>query len=249
MTSQIPVEHQTGARQVVGTSTHGPKAVAYSAARSLFGKRTLNLVRFDLLKLQARARSVRRRHAAPSYDQLHLGCGSRRLARWLNVDVTGSDYDIDFTRRLPWPDKSFSVIVSQHVIEHLELFEELLPLLGELQRILQPGGEIWLSCPDMAKICRLYSDGLAAEMVADKVTRDGQYTTHGAPPQQVVNDLFHQWGEHKNLFDFDLLKWALENAGFADVRQVRESDLLERFDDFPPRRDDDVTLYVAASAA
>jgi hypothetical protein len=63
-----------------------------------------------------------------------------------------------------------------------------------------------------------------------------------------VNDLFHQWGEHKNLFDFDLAKWALEYAGFSDARQVEEADLLARFPGFPVRGDDLMTLYVTARA-
>lgn len=248
MTEQGPVRQATG-QAVVGEPTEGPKKVAYRAARSLFAGRTINLIWFDMLKLRARTRSFRRRDASPPFDRLHFGCGSRRISGWLNADVTGSDCDIDFTRRLPWRDGSFSVVVSQHVIEHLELFGELLPVLRELHRVLRPEGEIWLSCPDMAKICRLYSEGRAADLVADRLSRDASYTTQDAPPQQIVNDVFHQWGEHKNLFDFELLKWVLERADFTDIRQVNESDLLERFPDFPVRRDDLQTLYVTARAA
>ena len=137
-------------------------------------------------------------------------------------------------------------IVSQHVIEHLELFGELLPLLSELRRVLRPGGQIWLSCPDMAKICRLYLDGRSiGQLVEDRISRDN-YSTQGAPPQQIVNDLFHQWGEHKNLFDFEILKWALERNKFTDIRKVDEAHLLQHFPGFPARYDDKQTLYVSA---
>ena len=70
----------------------------------------------------------------------------------------------------------------------------------------------------MAKICRLYLDGRIGELVEDRISRDN-YSTEGAPPQQIVNDLFHQWGEHKNLFDFEILKWALERKKFTDIRK------------------------------
>ena len=63
-----------------------------------------------------------------------------------------------------------SVIVSQHVIEHLELIDELLPLFSELKRVLRLGGQIWLSCPDMEKICRLYVDGRTRELVEDRTS-------------------------------------------------------------------------------
>jgi predicted SAM-dependent methyltransferase len=248
MTSPAPIQWESAEQALVDTPAHGPKRVIRWAARSLFTSRTLSLIRFDLLKLRARSRSIPRRDATPSHDRLHLGSGSRLLPGWLNVDVTDSDYDIDFTRRLPWPSESFSFIVSQHVIEHLELFGELIPLLGELKRVLRPGGEIWLSCPDMEKICRLYSEGRSVELVADRLDRDRGYSTKGAPPQQIVNDLFHQWGEHRNLLDFTLLEWALKRAGFSDVCQVNEAALLERFPGFPPRCDDVMTLYVTSRA-
>jgi predicted SAM-dependent methyltransferase len=230
----------------LGIPDHGLRKAAYRAGRTLLATRTMQLLWFDMLKLRARARRPGRREMVPSSDKLHLGCGSRHVPGWLNADVAGSDCDTDFTRRLPWKAGSFSAVVSQHVVEHLELFGELLPVLSELRRVVRPGGEIWLSCPDMEKICRLYSSGHADELVAHRMSRDGRYSTQGAPSQQIVNDLFHQWGTHKNLFDFGLLKWALESAGFSGVRRVSEADLLERFPGFPARRDDLVTLYVAA---
>lgn len=232
----------------VGVPSRGLKGVAYRASRNLLAPRTIYLMSADMLKLRARVRHLGRREKTPSADKLHLGAASRRLSGWLNVDVTGSDYDIDFTRRLPWKAGSFSTVVSQHVIEHLELFTELLPVLGELRRVMHPGGEIWLSCPDMEKICQLYVNGQSAELLADWIGRDKWYSVHGAPAQQIVNDIFHQWGEHKNLFDSGLARWALESAGFSDVRQVREADLLERFPGFPAQGDDLITLYVTARA-
>jgi predicted SAM-dependent methyltransferase len=235
-------------RAVIGEPTGGAKRAAYRVAHTVFGMRTLQLMWFDMLRLQARMRRLGRHDLEPSFTQLHLGCGSRRVAGWLNVDVSGSDYDIDFTKHLPWQTGSFSAIVSEHVIEHFELFGELLPLLTELNRVLRPDGEIWLSCPDMEKICSLYLDGRTRELVEDRLSRD-KYSTQGAPPQQIVNDLFHQWGEHKNLFDFEILRWALERADFTYVRKVDEAKLLERFPGFPARHDDNQTLYVSAQAS
>src|ERR1700745_355023 len=123
----------------------GAKNVARKAAHFLLGARTIKLMRFDALRLKARLRRMGRHDLKPSSCQLHLGSGGIHVPGWLNVDVIGSDYDIDFITRLPWKSRSFSVIVSQHVIEHLELIDELLPLFSELKRVLRPGGQIWLS--------------------------------------------------------------------------------------------------------
>ena len=224
----------------------GAKKVARKAAHVLFGARTIKLMRFDVLRLKARFLRMGRHDLKPSSCQLHLGSGRRPIPGWLNVDVIGSDYDIDFITRLPWKSGSFSVIVSQHVIEHLELFDELLPLLSELKRVLRPGGQIWLSCPDMEKICRLYVDGRTRELAEDRTSLMKRYSLRGAPSQHVVNDIFHQSGEHKNLFDFEILKWALEGNDFTDIRKVDEAELLQRFPGFPARNDDFHTLYVTA---
>jgi predicted SAM-dependent methyltransferase len=231
---------------VIEVPERGLKKATYRCARAGLASRTIRLLRFDGLKLRTRIRHLGRREAFPSCDRLHLGSGSRRIRGWLNADVAGSDCDIDFTRPLPWKDGSFSAVVSQHVIEHLDLFEELPLLLAELRRVLRADGDVWLSCPNMEKICRLYVEGRSAELVKDRQTREPGYSTYGAPPQQIVNDAFHQWGEHKNLFDFGMAEWALQQAGFVGVRQVCEADLLNRFPGFPARGDDLHTLYVTA---
>jgi predicted SAM-dependent methyltransferase len=246
MTADAPRRQEPDKAPVARESEGRLKRAAYRAGRTLLASRTMDLVWFDVLRLRARARHVGRVETSPPGDRLHLGCGKRRVPGWLNVDVTGSDFDIDFTRKFPWVSSSFSAVVSQHVVEHLELFEELIPFLCEVRRVLRPSGEVWLSCPDMETICRMYADGRSAKLVADRVNRGARYSTQGAPPQQIVNDLFHQWGEHKNLLDFDMAVWVLRRTGFINIRRVREADLLERFPGFPVRGDDVMTLYVAA---
>jgi predicted SAM-dependent methyltransferase len=164
----------------------------------------------------------------------------------LNADVTDSECDVDLTSRLPWPDATFSAIVSQHVIEHVE-FEELIGLLAEVRRILRADGEVWLSCPDMEKICLGYVKDRAASLAADQRARYPTLAPSlGIPQQQAVNGFFHQGGEHKNLYDFELLAWVVDRAGFRACERVEENTLLARFPEFPRRADDAVTLYVVA---
>jgi predicted SAM-dependent methyltransferase len=208
--------------------------------------RTARLAFFDVLRL--RARMLHRRLTAAPSDHLHLGSGSKKVAGWLNVDVWRSDYDVDIANgRLPWRDAAFTVVVSQHVIEHLELQDELLPLLRELRRVMKADGEIWLSCPDMEKVCRAYVTDRAASLNEDRKRRmPGQALPDGMPPQHFVNWLFHQAGEHKNLFDFELLQWALQQAGFPRCERADERRLLARFPEFPVRNDDFQSIYVVA---
>lgn len=213
----------------------------------LLSTRTRALLQFDLVRLRTRIRNHWR--VAPTEPRrLHFGCGARRVKGWLNVDVVGSEFDIDLTAdRLPWNDATFEAFAAQHVVEHLELKHELLPLLKELRRIGRSGAEIWLACPDMERVCRSYLETGGRDILEDRQSRWPDFSLGAMPVQQIVNVTFHQGGEHKNLFDFELLCWALEEAGFAQCERRSEEDFLERFPEFPRRSDDRFSLYVSAA--
>jgi len=219
--------------------------MAISLIRRIFSKRTIKYIEFDLLRFKARHFGSR---SKIMHDKLHLGCWNRKVSGWLNVDVKNSDYDMDLgCGILPLPTNHFKFIVSQQVIEHLELFDELIPLFKECYRVLREGGEIWLSCPDMERVCGDYIKDKGVALIEDKKTRvPGYYSFVQAPPQHAINELFHQDGEHKNLFDFELLEWTLKRAGFTVVKKANESLLLQRFPEFPQRLDDYQALYVCA---
>jgi predicted SAM-dependent methyltransferase len=203
------------------------------------------LVSFDFQRARARRRMPQL--VVPAVDGLHLGCGPRRVPGFLNVDVASSELDVDLaTGILPFPDAAFSAAVCQHVVEHLDLHAELLPLLRDVHRVLKPGAEFWVSCPDMKTACRFYVEGKIQRLLDDRIARWPAYSLGGTPAQQFLNDLFHQHGEHQNLLDFELLEWALLEAGFVDVEQKVEADLLSRFKGFPQRNDDLQTLLVRA---
>ena len=69
----------------------------------------------------------------------------------------------------------------------------------------------------------------------------------GYPNSQMVNELFHQGIEHKNLFDYDLLSYTLRKCGFSIVEEIDEKFLLDRIYELPPRLDEEQTLYVYAT--
>jgi predicted SAM-dependent methyltransferase len=138
-------------------------------------------------------------------------------------------------------------VVSQQVIEHLDLESELRPLLGELARVCHPGAELWLSCPDLGKVCAAHAEDGGRWLLEDRRTRYELPWEADMPASQMINVLFHQGSEHKNLYDFRLLAWLLEQHGFGAVTRVEEAALRARFPEFPPRRDDRVALYVRAT--
>lgn len=226
------------------------KQVIKNLALHIFSRRTLNLIKFDLLGLKTRLKnSLNPPESIPKKSKLHFGCGNRQVDGFLNVDIINSECDLYLAKgRLPWQDSVFDVIVSQHVIEHLELYDELLPLLRELKRTAKKGAEIWLSCPDLSMVCESYAKHKGDDLLKDRLVRFPHYNMGNAPSQHFINILFHQNGEHRNLFDFDLLKWALNETGFIECMRVSEEDFTSRFEEFPIRNDDYSSLYIKANA-
>jgi len=216
----------------------------------VFSPRTISSMRFDVVRFWTRLKRYSDKKIVPSKNKLHFGCGLRRVQGWLNVDVRHSEYDVDLASgRLPWESGVFEAAVGQHVIQHLELTTELMPLLCELHRVLKPGGEIWLSCSDIEKVCRSYIEHNMVDLIQDRKTRYPNFSLENIPTTHMINDLFHIGGTVKNLYDFTLLEWALKEANFTNVERVVEADLLQRFSEFLPRNDDLQTIYVCATVS
>lgn len=179
--------------------------------------------------------------------KLHLGCGNRKIDGWINIDLANSDLNLDLSKgRLPFENESVEAVVSQHFFEHLSLDEELLPLLFEIFRVMKPNGEIWLSVPSIEKIAKGYLEDKGAKLLKGRMSRFPGYNLSGKPTSHIVNEIFCQNGEHKNLFDFELLNWTLIKGGFRNVVEVNENIFLNQFKDFPLRNDDDVSIYCKA---
>jgi len=59
------------------------------------------------------------------------------------------DEGVDLTRGLPYPDESFDLIVLTEVIEHLENHRMA---IGEVARVLRPGGHLVLTTPNIMRL-------------------------------------------------------------------------------------------------
>ncbi len=214
--------------------------------RNILSNSTKSAILYDILRFKTRIKN-RRTGLTPKFDKLHLGCGKRKVEGWLNVDLVNSDFNVDLAiGKLPWKDNVFKSIVSQHVIEHLHLEYELLPLLTELSRVIKPDGEIWISTPDLEKVCNSYLKDKAENLIKDRKTRFKNFDMNDIPSQHFINKLFHQEGQHKNLFDFEMIKWMLMKNNFINFQRVAEKDLLKSMPEFPIRNDDEQSVYVKA---
>ena len=166
-----------------------------------------------------RRRALRRAQAAPGPVRVQIGSGPQRLAGWLNSDLIAGELHLDLGRRLALPDRSVDFVFGEHVIEHLpERRAER--LLGELHRVLRPGGVLRLTTPDLRKLLALYEDRNPEISLRDYAHYlDEQTAKPHERPCQVLNDFMRLWG-HRWIYDEEDLRARLHEAGFAAVERA-----------------------------
>lgn len=84
--------------------------------------------------------------------KLNLGCGTHRLAGWLNVDLSPACqpdlvYDLERTP-WPWPDSSAEEMLFNHSLEHIgQDVRVFLAVIREIYRVARPGAVIRINAP------------------------------------------------------------------------------------------------------
>jgi predicted SAM-dependent methyltransferase len=188
---------------------------------------------FDQLRFEANAWLVKgqnrvqpgRRRALARLRALrgvlvNVACGPQILDGFVNVDLLGPPPRIrwDCRRSLPLADAGAAGIRAEQFVEHLETREELPDFLRDCLRVLEPGGVLRVIVPDAGRYlhayCRPGLDGFRELAVPDPFPAD-------LPTRMdVINHIFHQWGEHRWAYDFETLALRLRTAGFGTIEQV-----------------------------
>ncbi|MBU0606275.1 MAG: methyltransferase domain-containing protein [Armatimonadetes bacterium] len=196
---------------------------ALGLADRLWGRGFARVASWRLGHLLGRLRNLwrlpalRRRHAG---GRLNLGCGPDRRAGFLNADLgLVGDLHMDVTRPFPLADGTFGLVFSEHLLEHLDEAGAAY-CLRECHRVLQPGGVLRLSTPDLARVVSCYLDpegeGLERRR-ATAVASPWKYAPGAvATPAQALNDAFYLW-DHRHLYDQAELTRVLREAGFDRI--------------------------------
>ena len=186
--------------------------------------------------------------ASHSVRKLQIGCGGNILAGWLNSDLNpvrsmgvyianrqGSPSSkgvaprplrdvifVDATKRLPFPDGAFDYIFSEHMIEHIP-FRAATGLLGEIFRVLKPGGILRLSTPDLRFLIDL-SGAQKTEVQQRYIAwATGSFLSGVQLPNNlsgadtfVINNFVRNWG-HQFIYDQKTLWDVLASRGFSTM--------------------------------
>jgi SAM-dependent methyltransferase len=171
-----------------------------------------------------------RRLQAPGLKLVNFGAGSHRIKGWINADISPSaEYYIDAREVLPFKTETLDAIFSEHFIEHLE-YQDAINWVAECYRCLKPGGVFRVSTPGLEQIIAMYS-GKSPYVNRDTVIK--RHFSRFAPevadtygpscrqhPCIMANDKLRLWGNHRFIFDQDLLTWVLKDQGFSDIHSA-----------------------------
>jgi len=157
-----------------------------------------------------------------AYDEakLHIGCGCNLLDGWLNCDLyprSSRVLHLDATRPFPFDDDWFRYVFSEHMIEHIPYSHGSF-MLTECRRILQPGGRIRISTPDLSFLIDLHAQR-KSPLQRDYIEWATRMFIRDAPRPDdafVINNFVRDWG-HAFIYDEKTLRRSMEAAGFREL--------------------------------
>lgn len=155
--------------------------------------------------------------------RLNWGCGDHTRPGWINSDVkaaSGVDLVADIRRGLPLRSESIDYVVSVHALPEL-CYDEQVPALEELLRVLKPGGALRLVLPDAERAARAYIEGdddYFTLVEEDAHTPGGRFVT------QIL-----WYGYSRTIFTSDFAIELLERSGFGDIALCHPDQTVTRF--------------------
>jgi GT2 family glycosyltransferase len=90
--------------------------------------------------------------------KLNLGCGSKLMPGFVNVDLYNPDAELKMdVRKLNLKDNTAQEVHAYHVLEHFSPFE-VNDVLTEWCRVLKPGGKLVMEVPDILEMCKRFEE-------------------------------------------------------------------------------------------
>lgn len=153
--------------------------------------------------------------------KLHLGCGKNIIPGWVNSDLYPKSQNIlhlDASRRFPLNNGSCSAVFSEHMIEHIT-YPAALNLALESFRVLQPGGILRVSTPDLRFLLNLFAENPSQQSnsyIDFEIERNKAAIVREEGPTFVLNHFVRAW-DHLFIHTEETLVALMERVGFVNI--------------------------------
>jgi predicted SAM-dependent methyltransferase len=121
---------------------------------------------------------------------------------------------------LPLDSASFSGINMSHLFEHFTR-EDGLKVLEECHRILEPGGILRISCPDLLMYAKAYVNRDASFFESRPIKRSCCYEGLKTYGDRFISKAYDNQNGHKWFYDAESMIQLLHDAGFQIVEEKR----------------------------
>ncbi len=154
--------------------------------------------------------------------RLNLGCGKDFRDGFINIDLySDNPYVVNMDiRNLEFDDNSVDTILASDILEHFS-HREVDRLLSEWARVLRPGGELIVRCPNLKLQIAAYVRGdwnadIASYMIFGGQTNPGDYHCVGFDHDSITNHLKKAGFEIVSIEDHDFP----QSSGFINLNMT-----------------------------
>lgn len=154
--------------------------------------------------------------------KLHIGSGGTKIKDFLSVDslflrnaeIVSNIKNLNYFIKK----ESVSSIYASHVFEHFSQ-EEIKKILKILHGLLQDGGELRISVPDIDKIVKIYNKNW------EHFQKRGNSPWNGL----IYGGQSTRYDFHKTGFNASWLKYLLEETGFKKIEEYNSKEFCGKY--------------------
>jgi len=152
--------------------------------------------------------------------KIEIGAGKKPRPGYATCDIRDLktvDY-VCAADELPFEDNTIEEVYSRHVAEHFTL-KEFLNVLHEWNRVLKPGGSVYIICPNLTWHLKQVLEGSHESFYNKESGSNARYWGFGS----LFGWQQNEYDVHKFGYYYDLLKDILEDFGFVDTENLTNS--------------------------
>lgn len=164
------------------------------------------------------------RYASRANRRLEIGSGPNRIEGFETLNIVPGpnvDYIGDASKRLTFEDKTFDMVYTSHILEHIPWYQTIETLI-EWVRVIRPGGSLEVWVPDGLKICKVLIDAdenLKSEIPDEWCVKNPDKDPYVWAAGRIfwgANPNYPSW--HQALFTPRYLSQIMEKAGLQNIQ-------------------------------